>query len=68
MKNLPLIALFIALLLGSCKPEQDPTPQPEPQPEIEFQITSENPVEVEAEGGAIVIEYAITNPKDVITL
>ena len=31
-------------------------------PTIEFQITSENPMEFTAEGGACVIKYAITNP------
>lgn len=31
-------------------------------PTIEFQITSKNPMEFTAEGGACVIKYAITNP------
>lgn len=63
MKRLFVLFALCALTIVSCKEVDNTTPTP-PAPEIDFQITSENPVEVEAEGGAIVIEYAITNPKD----
>lgn len=48
-------------------PNDDPIDTPV-APEIEFQLTSEGVVEFSADGGAMVITYAITNPDEALNV
>ena len=60
MRKLLSIFALCALALVACEEPKNQEPQEAPQ--IEFQITSDTTVEVEAEGGSVVVKYAITNP------
>lgn len=60
MKKLLSIFALCAVALVAC--EEPKTDEPQVAPQIEFQITSEGTVAVEAEGGNVVVKYAITNP------
>lgn len=60
MKRLLSIFALCAVALVAC--EEPKTDEQQEAPKIEFQITSEGTVEVEAEGGNVVVKYAITNP------
>lgn len=70
MKKLLFLWVFFALTLVACEKPQVETPTDEPteEPKIEFQITSEQNVELGAEGGTLVIKYAITNPDESLTV
>ena len=62
MKNLisklSLLVVAVSLALTAC----DKAPVEEQKP-VKFEVTSEASVEIEAEGGDLVIEYTIENPK-----
>ncbi|MBQ5595100.1 MAG: BACON domain-containing protein [Alistipes sp.] len=60
MKRLLSIFALCAVALVAC--EEPKTDEQQEAPKIEFQITSEGTVEVDADGGELVIKYAITNP------
>lgn len=60
MKKLLSIFALCAVALVAC--EEPKTDEQQEAPQIEFQITSEGTVAVEAEGGNVVVKYAITNP------
>ena len=60
MRKLLSIFALCALALVAC--EEPKTQEPQEAPQIEFQITSDTTVEVAAEGGNVVVKYAITNP------
>lgn len=82
MKKLLSLLALCAMTMVSCeslfgddepKKPVDPVDTPkepeEPeQPEIEFQLTSENVVEITAQGGEFVITYAITNPDETLAV
>lgn len=74
MKKLFTLFALFALALVSCE-EPKKTDEPSKEnpgdvvaPVVEFQITSENPMIVGAEGGELVIKYAITNPDESLSV
>lgn len=70
MRKLFCLFALVAMALVSCEDlkSDDKGKKPDVPPTIEFQITSGTSMSIGAEGGALVIRYAITNPDESLSV
>lgn len=70
MRKLFCLFALVAMALVSCEDlkSDDKGKKPDVPPTIEFQITSGTSMSIGAEGGELVIRYAITNPDESLSV